>query len=329
MGVRDYWEANKEALKTLLISGAFLGAIGLSAFLASYFINKGNKYDTNTINIGNSVVLKQDISARQASKESELVKVVEDFEKDTSQEMPETPYEQLTDANKFLRDFPKEINGAKDIRKYEIRGAKKCLVHVLQSHFVNPGGDFYTDRKNYKEVNKVQKDIYLLLTDLKSKIGLKSVISEGTFEGMKDFDEFRYYDSVKMMMAEKYFPSLNEEDYKYIPGADILLLTEGDFKIIAAKKSSDKNVSSIDIENHILEVSLNQSTPYSVVMLGGRHALGGRESCGAKYPLYLRDESLDNISNWNEKNPENRFSLIEVVPKSFYHKSKPMIFNFN
>jgi len=91
--------------------------------------------------------------------------------------------EQITEANQKLRNFPEQISGAKAVRKYEVDGAKYCLVHVRQEHskeFENQRAlETVMTKKDTERVNDIQKQISYTLAELAQKNVIDSVYLEG------------------------------------------------------------------------------------------------------------------------------------------------------
>lgn len=71
------------------------------------------------------------------------------------------PYRFKTEANQALKNFPNNIVGASSVEKYEVVGAKYCLVHIADEH-----GSFKTSDSDWVYVKNVQDDIYIILTHL-------------------------------------------------------------------------------------------------------------------------------------------------------------------
>ena len=83
-------------------------------------------------------------------------------------------------ANKLLKEFPSEIPGAYEVKKQAVVGAKYCLVHIKQMH----------DAKNMtpemkQDINRVQDDIYKILSYLIDNCGLSEVYDEGLTLGFE------------------------------------------------------------------------------------------------------------------------------------------------
>jgi len=72
-----------------------------------------------------------------------------------------------------------------------------------------------------------------------------------------------------------------------------------------------------DRENALLRIISEQENSLCVTVYGGAHAWGGKKSCGRVYSLKGRTSLEDNLKKWNEKNPDKKFSLIEVLPVDY------------
>ena len=257
-----------------------------------------------------------------------------------------------TEANIALMEFPSSISGAKEVRKYKIGGAEKCLVHILQAHYNrevnNLDGDYVTN---------VQRDIYDILSELINKRGIREVYAEGfvsedisnfktSLSGFfKDYNELISLESTygaKLVSNNEFQAEINKarkvhslilseiekklgavgrlvfED-KIIPKAGEILDTNeaainDKIKGIISEKILD------DREDILLDIISRTRDILSIAVYGGRHAFGGEKSCGKDYSLSNRFSFRDNVYEWNLKNPDRKFSLIEVVPKSYNFK---------
>ena len=202
-------------------------------------------------------------------------------------------YQKPTLANRLLEEFPTNIHGAKEVKKYEIKGANKTLVHVRQAH-INEG--ITSDQRDY--VAKVQGDIYQILAFL----NIHKKISEVYVEGLTENHEG---DSN---------PDLSFYNIKTgeIIDAPKLLEVEGTIRLIPAERyeshlrALSRNAITKDIfdarENIALDViSRNQNT-LNVLVYGGLHWFG------------------DNINEWNKQHPDRKYSLIEITPESYREK---------
>lgn len=71
-------------------------------------------------------------------------------------------------------------------------------------------------------------------------------------------------------------------------------------------------------EQALLERIAERGDPLAVCVYGGGHGFGGRKSCGDYYRIPAGVPDSDSIACWNKEHPTEKFSLIEVIPKSFY-----------
>lgn len=252
-----------------------------------------------------------------------------------------------TEANRWLEEFPLQIPGAREIRKYRTEGAKHCLVHILQRHYLfglktnKKREDFLTD-----DIKDVQRDIYTILSYLIDNCSLKDVYDEGVVS-----ENIDYYDNMILKFWRKYEESLSpkarldkvqvvkkfqEDNHKFlerigsIPGAVLRLALEKKVILKAAEtievnkliNKDDKkwfpNEKNMDErEDALFKLIGDSGNSIGVVVYGGGHAWGGKQSFGESYSLEGRISWKDNIYEWNLKNPNKKFSLIEVVPSSY------------
>ena len=120
------------------------------------------------------------------------------------------------------------------------------------------------------------------------------------------------------------------EEMKYFHGAPLRLLYEGKINVITFEdpdlltKAKKEAIQNEDIgynvldarENILIEKISQRDNPLAIVVLGGAHAFGGKDSFGENYSLEKRRSFEDNIYVWNEKHPDKKFSLIEVIPET-------------
>ncbi|MBS3072503.1 hypothetical protein J4477_01555 [Candidatus Pacearchaeota archaeon] len=140
----------------------------------------------------------------------------------------------------------------------------------------------------------------------------------------------QYVDSISSRVAvlEKEVEDIKDK-FRFYHGAALRLGYEGklDLKIFESKGGLEKAEEELrrgeygkhmldDREDELLlEISkLPNGLHYAV--LGGAHAFGGRNSFGREYIFDRRISYRDNIYEWNIKNPNSKFSLIEVTPKN-------------
>jgi len=286
----------------------------------------------------------------------------------------------VTEANKRLREFPNSLPRTASIRKFEVPGAKHCLVHIRQLHLVeydlNKSSEIlpnFTQEKNLKKLNSHQQEIYQILDNLRTNSGINSVYLEGIDSnnwpriqkaGLENFLEegnpslereitdleYKTYQKIiwdiperetSESLREKYTQELEAKkkelkDYKetmrYVQGGGLRMVADGklqprfgeDSELIARLDKIDPNwakkinYDTLDArENALLKLISLQDDCLAVVEYGGAHAWGGKDSCGKSYSLEGRNSQEDNLAIWNKKYPQNKFSLIEITPKSY------------
>jgi hypothetical protein len=83
-------------------------------------------------------------------------------------------FDNITEANRLLLEFPISIPGAAKIERYITPGAKYCLVHIRQMHLSNESTE-----KDKEKTALIQSDIYNILLSLADKKIINSVYVEG------------------------------------------------------------------------------------------------------------------------------------------------------
>ncbi|MFH1803006.1 MAG: hypothetical protein ABH864_06190 [archaeon] len=105
--------------------------------------------------------------------------------------LTDTPYDELTTANQFLRDFPTDLAGTTRVDKYETSGAATTIVHIRNLHYVSG-----LTEESQAIVEDFQTGVYNLLADLTERGDLVEIHAEGVTPDLeRDF---------------KFTPSLNE-----------------------------------------------------------------------------------------------------------------------
>ncbi|MDD5191506.1 MAG: hypothetical protein PHH54_02550 [Candidatus Nanoarchaeia archaeon] len=268
--------------------------------------------------------------------------------------------EEAVGANKLLLDFPNTIPGAESVDKYLIPDAKYCFVHVRQAHL--NGNPKYTKKEHLEWIEKVQNNIYDILSSMIKNQGVKEIYDEGLpiffqngenlyakihyrlnnteidpnfikdapskifdlneikkenlvfYEGYLEFEEKMKYNAINRLASEGKIKILAAENYDLLKKADAMDKKTKGFGFYRKFFEKEKLANCIleDREDYFLKTAGEQKNPLIVVVYGGRHAFGGKGSCSGSYDN--RDSIKDNIGEWNLKNPENKFSLIEITP---------------
>jgi hypothetical protein len=251
--------------------------------------------------------------------------------------------EYVTEANRFLRNFPDEIPGIRSVDKYENPGAEICLVHIRNTHFV-----FNLDlllellklqgtekeltiqhlKEEYSQVNRVQKNVHRALSFLIEEYGLRQIRCEGITQSTREEDIQKNYSGVlEVLVMSGIFAKEKEagdlESFRYIPGAEILLHLDGKLKLLSAVKAEieDKALKDRALwydprEDAFLDIAVGSREKVVSVLFGSRHAFGGRKSCGRAYSLVGRVSDKDNLAAYVKGNGL-RFSLIELTPNRY------------
>lgn len=231
----------------------------------------------------------------------------------------------LTKANQELRNLPNELYGAKKVEKYEVPNAKHCLVHIKQTHFkeqdLNKHKEEFRDfaekkyKSSYNEINNTQENIAYILGELKAR-GSSEIFSEGCITPISKEDLRAHYNQrinylVNSGFYKDEFENKDFEKFMHIPGADLHLGMNGIIKILQTE--SEKILSQAhNAENHneyhnpredyVLETVAKSDKYFAPLIFGKGHNF------------------KDNIDKWNSQNPDNKFSLIEITPKSYKEK---------
>jgi len=172
-----------------------------------------------------------------------------------------------------------------------------------------------------------------LLTDIESDD--PEVRQEGLSNRKKisnlnpEFDAYFAY-MYNLMHHITYFRLAREGKLKLLAGDDNELL-----KMAEAPPGSAQIVKQLQAysvterrENFVLKTVAEDDSLLSVLVYGSSHMFGGKEICGEGYicsaEINGRGEGLlffnpvnnvDNIAVWNSERPDNKFSLIEIIPE--------------
>ena len=277
-----------------------------------------------------------------------------------------------TEANRFLEEFPDMMHGAGEVRKYRTSGAKKCLVHILQMHYIR-----WIEEERMKGVREVQNEIYNIISNLLNRGLISNVYGEGVVDeehekriilhkkesddileksfkenhGLKlskindmignlelelndearikskypDINEAKNYKNKLDQEIKKYKKLIvEEEEYRMDIGKSMnisklnksaleRLVEEGKIRLLAAETqdANYKAVSAINDsnefdkmvldnrENILLKIISDSNNALNIAVYGGAHNF------------------LDNVDRWNNQNIDKKYSLIEVIPKSY------------
>jgi hypothetical protein len=205
-------------------------------------------------------------------------------------------------------------------------------------------------KKENKAIREIQDDIYQILSDLVDEISLGEVYVEAvTGENLREMNSLEILRSniqnynrlrskleliknpIDRARLEKEVKTYGEKFVYNWEGA-LRLAAEDKIDIRAAESkktnetSSRERMTSLinpsvavldDREDYLLEKVVADNNVLAVTVFGAGHAWGGVNSFGPEYPLGTRKSYRDNIAVWNKENPQQKFSLIEVVPSSY------------
>ncbi len=248
-----------------------------------------------------------------------------------------------TDADGLFDQFPVSIPGARSITKYGVRGSSHCLVHIRQTHFLNRGAWMNAMKSRYNmaedkikenidamelredESFAVLKDVAVILSYLRERLSLTAVYPEGV-----DVEDAKFINEMLADIRKKYLETGDSifEDAKTQIGEELaeglfydikttgdgsleVRVTESDeireesadtFMDAILDKGGDWEPSNVRREDFLLERVSSDQERLAVTTFGGLH------------------DWRDNVDSWNERHPEDTFSLIEVVPMSYRSK---------
>lgn len=193
--------------------------------------------------------------------------------------------------------------------------SKKHLFHIRQMHFDKDG-----NREGYDLTNSCQKEIYHFLRDIKFQ-GVRELYVEGfddsPFTTLRPAEN--YMDIMSYIMKSGLFTSDiasgNNDSFKFIPGADLLMGMTGEYSLIPAENFlfHERAILSIQTgcmnyehlfrsrENYLVEKIANSDNSHAFFVYGAAHNF------------------IDDVALWNLKNPNNQISITELTPKSLIH----------
>lgn len=236
----------------------------------------------------------------------------------------------ISKANQWLREFPEEVPGAREVEKYETPGARYSLAHIRVMHsrpfgYKIPSKEEILSgrvklrkegkiidredavdliKNSYSLVNRSQKNTYKILSFLNLGYSVTDVRMEGVFEE-DDLEElnknirYLYNKDLDKLRKSGYFNPERMDNYMWIPGAAELMAMQGKIKLLPAESEEyerGERYNEEGREDTLLETVSGQDKPYAVTVYGRGH------------------NWKDNIERWNEEHPDKQFSLVEVYP---------------
>lgn len=243
-----------------------------------------------------------------------------DYSSESNRETRAIQIEEITRANEILRNFPENLSGAIEVRKYETPGARYCLVHILDCHKKPSQSD-----QLRLTIQRTQEDIYSILSYLVDNHSVEEVYLEGISLPLEERFERGDLRNQLETSAES----------RKIMGPTGKLYLERKIKIKAGTTDLVQAIADTEVNNHtigrgvldnqedvllalIADDSLvtHSGNPLAVAIYGGLHAWGGADSFGESFSLKDRKSYKDNIAWWNRWHT-NKFSLIEVIPSAY------------
>ncbi len=255
-----------------------------------------------------------------------------------------------TEAERFLEEFHANIPSVGSVMRYNVNGAKHCLVHVKQMHYADG-----IDDKLLEKVNAVQHDIYPTLSLMVDNYGLRKVYREGVTketintykEGVNQIaqikkleieilesieDSQRMRDSLFDNEKEKYTSTINErvqEGEKVLSDCRKLykklktdagyfeaigkLFMEGKIDIEAAEKDHTLNAALEAYKNKDPtkdELDENREDALLELVYQNKDPVAVTVYGGRHY-------FIDNIEKWNKLHPKDKFCLVIVNPNAY------------
>jgi len=205
---------------------------------------------------------------------------------------------------------------------------KNCSVNKIYAEGLTPKGAdvdnffaelIYTSQSPENLVYEIKKhntDKWIPISTKDTK-KLKETIGPGLYEEFLIFQKELEYDAVYRLATDtEKIEIMAAEDPNTLKEVDHMedrLKRLGTFRGLIGRKKIFNAIHE-NRENSFLDIASKQNSPLVVVVYGAYHAWGGKLSCGNNYSLRGRGSICDNIAEWNSKNPDKRFSLIEIVP---------------
>lgn len=228
----------------------------------------------------------------------------------------------ITEANRQLLQFPKNLPKVKTIRKFLTPGAAFTLVHILADHQREDMPQEY-----YPVLEAVQGEIYQALAYLAAQCGLGKIYVEGEqaaadgrrkmlllFLDKKEVLKQYRYNAAERLFLEKKLELVFLDNAKENAQADAIV--RGD----PLWYENEENLRLVfeDREDRAMEKMALAKDPLKVFIYGGNHIFGGSQSFGKAYFQGRSGISIkDNIHHWNAAHPQKKISLIEIVVDSY------------
>ena len=241
--------------------------------------------------------------------------------------------EKLTKANEILREFPRQIFGARDIIMHEIPGAKYCAVHVGAMHSQPVhiaeicarrcyGEDASEQQvrdyvnKSFKMANAAQRDVYRVLNYLYDNYGVREIIAEGVAREppiekiQEEYDKF-LGELPSRGYFKKEFEEGNLEAFRYLVGGDILMGIEKGMKILPGEDLKIREVWQKDFMDGKNDLSIIEDAREDYMI----RSIAGSKNVLSAFTFGMGHKFMGRINHWNKYNPNSKLSLIEIFGK--------------
>lgn len=228
------------------------------------------------------------------------------------------------EINQIIANFPDGMPNALSVKKYPRACSTYLLIHIRDAHNGSyTSGNLRENDPLYAYIKKVQEENYSVLTNVMHILPKASLHKERQVEEWKDSDDPFLSERKSCYMqnispgeyAAQRYPLDCVARYCLSSGAKIKK-TENLQSLIKAQQALNQNSDLGSKLKWVLEeredaVLSNLTNKVSVLVFGGAHRFGGKESCDSNYEEYPQNK--DNLAAC-----KNRiFSLIEITPSSW------------
>lgn len=202
-----------------------------------------------------------------------------------------------------VRTYDANIPGAKTVEEYPVDGAPYKLIHVRQAHVNGVISEQY--------LRDLHENIYKTLDYLVDKEKVKEVYCEGVVKETEENENKGAKEMADLVNNQRI------RDRILGTGASARLLAmEGRIKIKAAEREET-------YYKAVEQAEIGKTADYDKIVLEDREdalldILKSEENKNTFVVLYGGGHNwLNNVQEWNERNPDKRFSLITITPKLF------------
>tara|TARA_Y100000310_G_C20502386_1_gene724652 strand:- start:93 stop:791 length:699 start_codon:yes stop_codon:yes gene_type:complete len=198
-----------------------------------------------------------------------------------------------TPVNKFL-DYLGNLSSTEDIEKHRDPNAQHCLVHIKSPHEIPPYSKHYGTPEAAEWDRRIQltkRSVYHVLSQLIDTYQFETVYPEGRFvyQGRVLREDNASLCDPRIMALTA---DINGMD-KLFYGCDLApsLKYKSPSETIEARKLGNE-----EREDTLLRLIDENNDAIAVTVYGAGHSW------------------VDNVERWNDTNPDNTFSLVEIYP---------------